>query len=265
MKEQVFLEVLSEVKGEVKKYAKDPECMSKVTNPAVVTSFINEAFYGQLQEKCPRLSLILAYGVKPRKARLYTSEELHCLSHKERNAICLAAASCLKQWNQQLSAAHYRISLLLLNGGAKSVTIDRCSQLVTTKGSQHSPIRMQTKAGETTFNWDSKDSGGSRDFHRIVSFVTDDNGKRLTFTKVENQFTGEEHRFTVQQHGNSKQAEKPYVGTQSSTITSLKERKEKVEDREIAYIKKGICVLEPTVILSTEEQFIGLHGVFLYR
>lgn len=69
MKKQVFLEVLSEIKSEVKKYAKDPECMLKVTDPAVVTSLTNEEIDVQLQEKCPRLCLILAYVVKLGKAR----------------------------------------------------------------------------------------------------------------------------------------------------------------------------------------------------
>ena len=40
---------------------------------------------------------------------------------------------------------------------------------------------------------------------------------------MEYQFTGEEHRFTVRQHGNSKQGEIPYVRTQNSTIKCLKE------------------------------------------
>ena len=79
MKEQVILEVLSAVKSEVKHYAKDPECLLKVTNPAVVTSFNNEAFYAQLQEKCPSLCLIVANLVKPGKAQVYSREELYGL------------------------------------------------------------------------------------------------------------------------------------------------------------------------------------------
>ena len=67
MKEQIILEFLSAVKSEVKHYAKDPECLLKVTNPAVVTSFNNEAFYAQL---------IVANLVKPGKAKVYSREEL---------------------------------------------------------------------------------------------------------------------------------------------------------------------------------------------
>lgn len=61
MKEQVSLEIHSEVKSEVKKYAKDPEYTSvlKETNLAVVTLFSNEGFYVQLPQKCPRLCLSL--------------------------------------------------------------------------------------------------------------------------------------------------------------------------------------------------------------
>lgn len=149
MKEQVFLEVLGAVKTEVKHYAKDPECLLKVIDPAVVTSFNNEAFYAQLQDKCPSLCLIFANLVKPGKAKLYSQEELHGFDHRKRNAICFAAASCLKQYNQKLSAAHYRLSLLLLNGGAKSITIDRCTQLAITV-CHSSSTKMQTKAGETS-------------------------------------------------------------------------------------------------------------------
>ena len=79
---------------------------------------------------------------------MLSSEELKSLSHQERHVISLAAASCLKKYNQQLSAAHYRIGLLLLNGGAKSLIIDRCSQLGFSV-CQHSAVRMQTKVGET--------------------------------------------------------------------------------------------------------------------
>lgn len=149
MKEQVFLEVLGAVKTEVKHYAKDPECLLKVIDPAVVTSFNNEAFYAQLQDKCPSLCLIFANLVKPGKAKLCSQEELHGFDHRKRNAICFAAASCLKQYNQKLSAAHYRLSLLLLNGGAKSITIDRCTQLGITV-CHSSSTKMQTKAGETS-------------------------------------------------------------------------------------------------------------------
>jgi len=54
-----------------------------------------------------------------------------------------------KAYHQQLSAAHYRISLLLMNGGAKSITIDRCARLSITV-SRASAIRMQTKADRTS-------------------------------------------------------------------------------------------------------------------
>ena len=44
-----------------------------------------------------------------------------------------------------MSAAHYRISLLLLNGGAKALTLQRCAGLGNSV-SHSSVIRMQTKA-----------------------------------------------------------------------------------------------------------------------
>ena len=145
IKEHLFFEILKEIKQEVKKYSKDPECILKVESPAVVTSFTNGAFFNQLQEKCPRLCQVFANVVKPGKVQQYSSGELQ--SHKMINAICLAAASCFKQYNQQLSAAHYRMSLLLLNGGAKAIAIERCSQLGVTV-SHAAAVKMQTKAGQ---------------------------------------------------------------------------------------------------------------------
>lgn len=61
------------------------------------------------------------------------------------NSVCMAASICLRQCNQLLSATHYRISLLLLNGGAKALTIERCS-LLGISVSHSAAIRMQTKA-----------------------------------------------------------------------------------------------------------------------
>ena len=115
-----------EMKNEIKSYAKDRECMLKVSTPSVVTSFTNGAFFSQLLQKCPTLSLFLVNAAKTGKVLdSIHAEELLDLSACARNAICLAAASCLKQYNQQLSAAHYRTSLLLMNGGTKSIALER--------------------------------------------------------------------------------------------------------------------------------------------
>ena len=120
---------LAELKKEVKSYAKSGDCVLKITSPAVVSYFSNGSFIEQFQERCPRLCLVLANIANTGKAKLYTREDILSLSHRAMNSICLASASCLKQYNQKLSAAHYRMSLLLLNGGAKAITIYRCSQL----------------------------------------------------------------------------------------------------------------------------------------
>ena len=80
----------------------------KVSTPCVVTAFTNSAFFSQLRQKCPKLSLFLVNAAKAGKVLdSIHADELLDLSAHERNAICLAAASCLKQYNQQLSAAHY--------------------------------------------------------------------------------------------------------------------------------------------------------------
>lgn len=77
------------------------------------------------------------------------AEELLDLSACARNVICLALASCLKQYNQQLSAAHYQTSLLLMNGGTKSFALERCASLGITM-SHSATVLMQAKAGETS-------------------------------------------------------------------------------------------------------------------
>lgn len=64
-----------------------------------------------------------------------------------RNALCAAACICLKQYNQKLSAFHYRNGLLSLHGGVKAASLQRCHHLGITM-SQKSTIRMQEKFGD---------------------------------------------------------------------------------------------------------------------
>ena len=45
----------------------------------------------------------------------------------------------------------------------------------------------------------------------------------MPLTKVDYQFSGTEHSFTLKAHGSSRNASKPYIRTQKSTITTLKE------------------------------------------
>ena len=67
------------------------------------------------------------------------------ITNQFQNSVCMAASICLHQYNQQMSAAHHRIRLLLLNGGAKALTLQRCAGLGISV-SHSSAIRMQTKA-----------------------------------------------------------------------------------------------------------------------
>ena len=57
-----------------------------------------------------------------------------------RNALCAAACICLKQYNQKLSAFHYRNGLLLLHGGVKEATLQRCSYVSQVKYSHAGEI-----------------------------------------------------------------------------------------------------------------------------
>jgi len=45
------------------------------------------------------------------------------------DTVCAAAAMCMKRYNQQLSALHYRNGLMLLHGGLKALALDRCFHL----------------------------------------------------------------------------------------------------------------------------------------
>lgn len=67
------------------------------------------------------------------------------ITNQFQNSVCMAASICLHQYNQQMTAAHHRIRLLLLNGGAKALTLQRCAGLGISV-SHSSAIRMQTKA-----------------------------------------------------------------------------------------------------------------------
>lgn len=64
-----------------------------------------------------------------------------------RNPICAAACVCLKQYNQRL-----RTGLMLLQGGVKLATLQRCHHLGLTVSHQLC-IRMQEKFGD---NFDEK-------------------------------------------------------------------------------------------------------------
>ena len=79
-----------------------------------------------------------------------TFHRLHVLAAQEVLAPRLARALfsgctiCLHQYNQVLSATHCQISLLLRNGGAKALTLERCAHLGISV-SHSSAIRMHQK------------------------------------------------------------------------------------------------------------------------
>ena len=137
--------IINEIKREIRVYAKDPECLLKQKTPADITKFSNEFFYKQLFSKCPNLAMIIASISQPGNLKgslpLLSDE----VDNRFQNSVCMAAAICLRQYNQQLSSAHYRISLMLLNGGAKALTVERCAHLGISM-SHSSAIKMQSKA-----------------------------------------------------------------------------------------------------------------------
>lgn len=140
------MEITNEIKKEIRLYSKDPACLLKLKSPADIRRFWNESFYQQLLVKCPDLAVLLSRVSQPGnlKGNLPDFKEAE-ITNQFQNSVCMAASICLHQYNQQMSAAHYRISLLLLNGGAKALTLQRCAGLGISV-SHSSAIRMQTKA-----------------------------------------------------------------------------------------------------------------------
>ena len=125
------MEMINEIKKEIRLYSKDPACLLKLKSPADITRFSNESFYQQLLVKCPKLAVLLSCLSQPGnlKGNLPDFKEAE-ITNQFRNSVCMAASTCLHQYNQQMSASHYRISLLLLNGGAKPLTLQRVLVLV---------------------------------------------------------------------------------------------------------------------------------------
>ena len=146
LKDLILMEMINEIKKEIRLYSKDPACLLKLKSPADIRRFSNESFYQQLLVKCPKLAVLLSCLSQPGnlKGNLPDFKEAEIIN-QFRNSVCMAASICLHQYNQQMSAAHYRISLLLLNGGAKALTLQRCAGLGISV-SHSSAIRMQTKA-----------------------------------------------------------------------------------------------------------------------
>ena len=136
---------------EVVNYSKQPDNMLRVSSPNSVSTFSNSQYYQQLCRMCPRLVCLLAAICKSGKPATLKKNPLSELGKcdvepKLKNAICAAASVCLHQYNPKLSVYHYRNGLMLLHGGVKAASLDRCYKLGLTV-SQKSSIRMQEKFG----------------------------------------------------------------------------------------------------------------------
>ena len=126
----IIVEVISAIKREIRRYSKDPECLLKLKSPGDIRKFSNESLYQQLLVKCPKLAVFIASICQPGNLKgnmpLLSDAET---TNRFRDAVCMATSICLRQYDQQLSATDYGTSLLLLNGGAKALTLERGSHL----------------------------------------------------------------------------------------------------------------------------------------
>lgn len=152
LKESIFAETTKRVMKEVVDFSKKPKCVLKTHSANSVSNLSNAELYRQLCEECPHLICFLAAVCKSGKPKSVGKSILNgpnALDAKPetKNALCAAACICLKQYNQKLSAFHYRNGLLLLHGGVKAATLQRCHYLGMTM-SQKSCIRMQEKFGD---------------------------------------------------------------------------------------------------------------------
>lgn len=145
LKELILVGIINEIKREIRLYSKDPECLLKRKSPADIRKFTNELLLQQLLEKCPKLAIVIASICQPGSLKTLPSLANSDHDNRFRNSVCMATAVCLHQYNQQLMSVHYRISLLLLNGGAKALTVERCAHLGISM-SHSSAINMQKKA-----------------------------------------------------------------------------------------------------------------------
>ncbi|CAH3019463.1 unnamed protein product [Porites evermanni] len=141
----IMVEVIYAIKREIRRYSKGPECILKLKSPGDIRKFSNESLYQQLLVKCPKIAVLITSICQPGNLK----GNMPLLSDVEttirfRNAVCMATSICLHQHNQQLSATHYRMSLLL-NGGPKALTLEHCSHLGICM-SHPSAISIQKKA-----------------------------------------------------------------------------------------------------------------------
>lgn len=150
MKPHICVESTKQTMKQVTNYAKNPDCMLKVSTANSVSSFCNTQFYLQLCEMCPHLVYFLTGICKSGKSvgKTISAELGKEVEPKLRNAVCASAAICLNQCNQKLSVCHYRNGLMLLHGGVKASSLDKCHRLSLTV-SHKSCIRMQKKFGDS--------------------------------------------------------------------------------------------------------------------
>ena len=152
LKENIFAETTKRVSKEVVNFSKKPNCVLKTNSANSLSNLSNAELYRQLCEECPHLICFLAAVCKSGKPKLVGKNILkgpNVFDEKPetRNALCAAARICLKQYNQKLSAFHYRNGLLLLHGGVKAATLQRYYHLGIAM-SHKSSIRMQEKFGD---------------------------------------------------------------------------------------------------------------------
>lgn len=142
----IMVEVINAIKREIRRYCKDTECLLKLKSPGDIRKFSNESLYQQLLVKCPKLAVFIASICQPGNLKgnmpLLSDAET---TNRFRNAVSMATFICLRQYNQQLSATHFRTSLLL-NGGAKALTLEYCDSHLGICMSHPSLIRIHKKA-----------------------------------------------------------------------------------------------------------------------
>lgn len=100
LKELLLVEVINEIKREIRLYSKDSECLLKQKTPEDIRKFCNESFYKQLFEKCPKLAILIGSVSKPGNLKGKLPPLGDETNSRFRNAVCMATAICLHQYNQ---------------------------------------------------------------------------------------------------------------------------------------------------------------------
>ena len=150
LKEAIVGSVCQILQKEVSTYKKSENLLEvkKNTKPSEISDFELSKFYAELNEKMPVTmklveSLTSKVKVKTKKETEKSTEQTKKEKVRE-NSMCSIVSICLHQCYPNLSKLHHRNTLMLINGGCRSLDVGRM-QGQGLLMSHKAAIRMQTR------------------------------------------------------------------------------------------------------------------------